>query len=360
MSGTEISSSNVPLRAVLVGCGSMARKWLGAVADGPYVKGRVEIVGLVDLNEAAAKSRAEQFGLGESMIGTDLDSVLAATKPDILFDVVVPAARRTVVETGLRHGCHVISEKPMATSMDEARHLIAEAAAAGRLHAVVQNRRFVDGVRRIERFLREGGLGTLTALHCDFFVGAHFGGFREEMPHVLLLDMAIHTLDAARFMSGKSPLSAYCQESNPPGSWYRHGASANALFQLSDNVVFTYRGSWAAEGANTSWEGSWRFIGTKGTLLWDGNDSFSAHVVAGGTGQFRDVVPVELPAAPDARRVDGHASVIADFLDALETGGQPETAAPDNIKSLAMVFAAIESADTEARVAITIEEDDDE
>ncbi|WP_439622605.1 Gfo/Idh/MocA family protein [Shinella sp.] len=357
MTGKTVTPPTRPLRAVLVGCGSMARKWLGAVNESPYVKGRVEIVGLVDLDEAAARNRAEQFRFPDALIGTDLDSVLAATKPDILFDVVVPAARRTVVETGLRHGCHVLSEKPMASSLEEARHLIAAAAQAQRVHAVVQNRRFVEGVRRIERFLREGGIGRLTALHCDFFVGAHFGGFREEMQHVLLLDMAIHTLDAARFMSGKTPLSVYCEESNPPGSWYRHGAAANALFRMSDDVVFTYRGSWTAEGANTSWEGSWRFVGTKGTLLWDGHDGFSAHVVTGGTGQFRDLAPVEIPPAPEARRTEGHASVIADFLDALETGTAPETAATDNINSLAMVFAAIDSAKAGTRMNIEIEKE---
>lgn len=343
--------------AVLVGCGSMARKWLGAVVDSPVVKGRVDIVGLADLSLDSARGRAEQFGFSDAKINTDLDAILAETRPDILFDVVVPSARRSVVETGLKHGCNVLSEKPMATSLDEARILQVAAARAGRIHAVVQNRRFVDGVRRIERFLREGGIGELTALHCDFFVGAHFGGFREQMEHVLLLDMAIHTFDAARFMSGKSPLSVYCEESNPAGSWYAHGASANALFEFSDRVQFTYRGSWAAEGANTSWEGSWRFVGTKGTLLWDGAKGFSANIVIGSTGQFRELASVNLPVAPDTSRIDGHASVIADFLDALDGGNPPETVASDNIKSLAMVFGAIDSAKSGKRVVIQSREE---
>ncbi len=90
------------------------------------------------------------------MIGTDLDAVLTETKPDLLFDVVIPAARHDVVATGLRHGCHVLSEKPMATSTDEARDLVALAVQAGRVHAVVQNRRFVDGVRRIRQLIASG------------------------------------------------------------------------------------------------------------------------------------------------------------------------------------------------------------
>ena len=80
--------------------------------------------------------------------------------------------------------------------------MIAAATRAGRVHAVVQNRRYVEGVRRIREIIADGTLGELTALHADFFIGAHFGGFRDAMEHPLLLDMAIHTFDAARFMSG--------------------------------------------------------------------------------------------------------------------------------------------------------------
>lgn len=340
--------------AVLAGCGSMSRGWLSAISEHPLLRGRVRVVGLVDLDRPVAEARAAEFGLGDAAIGTDLDTVLARTRPDLLFDVVIPAARADVVATGLRHGCHVLSEKPMATSLEAGRAMIAQAKAAGRVHAVVQNRRFISGVRRIRRLIDSGAIGQLASLNCDFFIGAHFGGFRDEMENVLLLDMAIHTLDAARFMSGKVPEAVYCLETNPPGSWYRHGAAANAIFEFSDNVVFNYRGSWAAEGANTSWESTWRIVGSKGTLLWDGADSFAASVVAGDSGFFRELAEIDVPPPVDENQTHGHASVIADFIAAIETGRLPETVSSDNIKSLAMVFAAIESARTGQRVPITV------
>ncbi|MGV8855971.1 MAG: Gfo/Idh/MocA family protein [Devosia sp.] len=342
--------------AVLAGCGNMSKGWLAALADHPPLQGRVRIVGLVDLDLATARARAAEFGLGEVMIDTDLDAVLTATKPDLLLDVVVPAARQGVVEAGLAHGCHVLSEKPMAASLAAGQKLIAQAAAAGRVHAVVQNRRFISGVRRIRRLIESGALGQITALHCDFFVGAHFGGFREEMDNVLLLDMAIHTLDAARFMAGVAPKAVYCLENNPAGSWYAHGAAANAIFEFDQGVVFNYRGSWCAEGANTSWEAAWRIIGTKGTLLWNGDDGFEAKVVSGDSGFFRELTPLTVPEPVDIAQTFGHASVIAEFLDAIEQGRPPETASRDNIKSLAMVFAAIASARSGQRVLIADKE----
>lgn len=342
----------MPKRVVLAGCGAMSEGWLKAIVSSAALRDGLEVVGLVDVARAAAERVAGKHQLSHAAVGTDLAAMLAETGAELLFDVVPPAARRAVVQTGLAHGCHVLSEKPMGVSLEDARALVQAAAAANRKHAIVQNRRFNKGVRRIHATLASGVLGQLNAIHADFFVGAHFGGFRDAMQHVLLLDMAIHTFDAARFMSGKSPAAVYCHESNPSGSWYAHGSAANAIFELSDDATFVYRGSWSAEGANTSWDASWRIVGSKGTLLWDGEDGLSAHVVDGDEGFFRPLKQIEVPPPADEGQTLGHASVIKDFVDAVASGREPETSGRDNLKSLGMVFAAIESAETRQRVLI--------
>lgn len=339
-------------RAVLAGCGTMAKGWLRALRDAPELRGRVQLVGFVDLNLDAAKALQAEFGRADAVSDTDLAAVLSTAKPELVFDVVVPSARHDVVMTALSGGCHLLTEKPMAVSLEDARAQIAAATAGGRVYAVVQNRRFVNGVRRIRETLASGVLGDLTALHADFFIGAHFGGFREQMEHVLLLDMAIHTFDTARFISRADAVAVYCLETNPLGSWYRHGAAANTIFEFSNDIVFTYRGSWAAEGGATSWESRWRVIGTAGTLLWDGAENFEAQIVSGESGFLRPLRDVAVPLPPHPEQTLGHASVIADFLDAVETGRAPETSGADNIKSLAMVLGAIESATTHRRVLI--------
>ena len=336
---------------VLVGCGNMAGGWLKALDD-PANAGRVRIIGLVDRDLAAAEKLRTEFGLSDVDVADDLGAFLTSHDAEIVFDVAVPDARHAIVETAFAHGCHVLTEKPMAASLDQAMAINAAAEQAGRVHAVTQNRRFSPGIRKLRATLESGVLGQITAVHCDFFIGAHFGGFRDVMEHVLLLDMAIHTFDAARYISGQEPLAAYCVETNPAGSWYAHGAAANVIFEFTDDVVVTYRGSWCAEGANTNWDSSWRIIGTKGTLLWDGDAGLSVNVVDGEEGFFRPVRQVDVLPPRDERETRGHASAIADFLDAVDTGSTPETAGTDNIKSLSMVFAAIESARTHKRVSI--------
>jgi len=342
------------LRAVLVGCGLMSRAWLEAVRE---IDG-LSIVGLVDIDMARAEGRAAEFGLSDVVIGSDAATVIDAVKPDVVFDVVVPDARHGLALTALGRGCHLLTEKPMADSLAHAEDIIAASRKAGRLHAVVQNRRYHPGIRRIRRFIESGAIGELTSVHCDFFIAPHFGGFREEMDHVLLLDMAIHTFDAARFMIGAAPATVWCHEWEPANSWYRQGSSAIALFEFDDGTRFDYRGSWCAEGLKTSWESAWRFVGTRGSLVWDGLEDFRAERAtdqpAPGAPFLRVQESLAVPPLSEADRIGGHAGVIRDFVAAVRDGGRPETEGRDNIRSLAMVFGAIESARTGTQVPVRI------
>jgi len=77
--------------------------------------------------------------------------------------------------------------------------------------------------------------------------------------------------------------------------------------------------------------------------------------VPGRDGLFDKTQPIEVPPLDPADRVDGHLGIIKDFMRAIETGTEPETRGADNIRSLAMVFGAIESAETGRRVAIAEE-----
>jgi predicted dehydrogenase len=338
------------LTAVLVGCGGISRAWMDAVRD---ISG-LTMTGFVDINPDAARTRAAEYGWTDAVIGAELEPVLAQTQPDIVFDCAVPEAHLPVTLAALAHGCHVLGEKPLAASMAEARQMVAAAEKSGRLFAVMQNRRYDANIRRLAAFLRSGAIGRITTVNADFYIGAHFGGFRDVMPHVLLLDMAIHTFDAARLIAAADPLAVYCHEWNPAGSWYAQDASAVAIFEMSEGIVFTYRGSWCAEGLRTTWESDWRIVGTEGSVRWDGADGFQAEVVAARGGFFSTVNSVELPPPPADARSGGHAGAIREFIDCVRTGATPETIAADNIKSLAMVFGAIESATTKTRVELKI------
>ncbi len=104
------------LKAVLVGCGSICRSWL----DHATTRSDLEIVGLVDLVPTQAEAIRESYELDRVVIADDLDRALHTLKPDIVFDCTIPEAHTGVTLTALAHGCHVLGEKPMASSMADA------------------------------------------------------------------------------------------------------------------------------------------------------------------------------------------------------------------------------------------------
>ena len=312
---------------------------------------QLEPVGLVDLVEANARERAAEFGL-EVPTGTDLQAMLTSTRPDLVFNCTVPEAHYGVTLAALESGCHVFGEKPLADTPQQAETMVAAAQASGKTFAVMQNRRYDPNIRVLRNFLQSGVIGTLTTLHADFFIGAHFGGFREEMRHVLVKDMAIHTFDAARFLTGTDPRSAYCLEWNPKGSWYSQNASATAIFEMTGGLVFTYRGSWCSEGLHTPWEGEWRIIGTKGTVIWDAA-GVRCEVVGEPRGLIYDHLSVAPPEPEPSTALSWHGAAIEAFVTAVQRGETPETSCEDNLRSLQMVFAAVESSETRRVVNLT-------
>lgn len=341
------------MKVVLVGCGAISGAWLEPTKHIP----ELELVGFVDVLEENAKKRQQEFAPA-AVVGTELERVLAETNPDIVYNCTIPAAHFEVTMKALAHGCHVLCEKPMADTLAQAQTMIEASGEAGKLFVVMQNWRYTHNIRRLKRFLDTDAIGNITTINADFYVGAHFGGFRDVMPHILLKDMAIHTFDAARFLTGQTPKNVYATEWNPEGSWYSRDAAAAAMFEMTGNVMFNYRGSWCSEGHRTPWESEWRIEGTKGSIRWDGTTNITCEVVGGDSEEavfFREQLKVEVPIYDDINdRPEGHAAVLHSFVNALKTNTPPETVCTDNIKSLAMVYGAIESAETGEKVAIKI------
>lgn len=335
-------------KALLIGAGGMGKGWaknLKSHSD------RVQMVGWVDIREGAAAEAAEALEIeGLSYTGTDMGKAIAEAKPDFVVDVTIPEAHHDVTIQALEAGIPVLGEKPMAHSMEAAREMVAASERTGKLYMVSQSRRYDPRLHVYRRLIQET-VGELGILNSDFYLGCHFGGFRDEMESVLLLDMAIHTFDAARALCGADPVSVYCEEFNPAWSWYKGDACATALFEMTGGLRYTYRGAWCAEGRQTSWEGEWRAVGPKGTATWDGHNKIVADVVTGTEG-FQRASEAHVGREEDDDPCGGIAGSLKDFLHALETGSTPMGECHDNIKSLAMVFGAIESSRTGRRVKI--------
>ncbi|MGI8870305.1 MAG: Gfo/Idh/MocA family protein [Mycobacteriales bacterium] len=319
---------DAPLRAAVVGAGGMGKGWISTVAGSPLV----ELVGVVDLDESAALAAAPD-GVP---VGTSLGALAAQVGAEVVIDVTVPEAHLPVTLEALGLGLPVLGEKPLAASMAAARQLMDAAEKSGELFMVSQNRRFnpllFDFKHRVD------ALGGAQILTHEFFKAPHFGGFRDAMEHPLLLDMAIHNFDAARFVLGGDAIAVYCEEYNPSWSWYDGAAAATLIAEFAGGARYVYTGSWCSEGLETSWDTRWRASCPGGSAVWDGDHPAESEPAVHG-----------VPPAPPANGIEGS---LAAFVHALRTGEAPMGECHDNLQSLALVHAAIASADQGRKVTL--------
>lgn len=314
-----------PLRVVVAGAGNMGRLWLAAVAG----SSDVTLAGLADLDVALARDAAAAAGFPGLPVGRDAVALARQTGAQALINVTVPEAHHPVTTAALFAGLPVLGEKPVAENVGRALSLAAAAEVTGELFMVSQSRRWNPQLAALRAMTAR--LGAIGSVHTAFSRAERFGGFRDRMAQPLLVDMAIHAFDSARYLLRAEPVTAYCQAYNPPWSWFAGAADATAVFEMEGGTRYVFTGSWCTPGAITSWNGAWRVGGEKGTALWDGDHEPVLHAD----------VDAGAPAGP---RYSGIAGALQVFVAALRTGQPPSGEVHENVMSLAMVEAAVRSA----------------
>src|SRR5580658_1144923 len=212
----------------------MGRHWARNLND----FGEVKLAGWVDIKPGLAAAGIEELKLAGVVPYENLEKALKDLKPDFVVDATVPAAHRPVTLAALGAGVPVLGENPMADSMESARKMVEASEKAGKLFMVSQSRRYDAGAIAFADIIRKY-LGKIGILNSDFYIDAHFNGFRAKMKSVLLMDMAIHTFDTARQISGADAVSVYCEEFRPDWSWHDGADSAVALFEMTGGLRYT-------------------------------------------------------------------------------------------------------------------------
>ena len=324
--------SEQPLRVVVVGAGNMGRRWIAIAEESPAF----ELVGVVDIFTDGARAAVDGVGRSDLPVAGTLEEMLQQVETDAVANVTIPAAHFDVTRAALARGLHVVSEKPAAATLAESLALAAASELHGRLFVVSQSRRHNSQLHELKS--QVSAFGRIGIATTEFFKAPHFGGFRDEMAHPLLVDMAIHPFDSARFLLDADPVAVYCEEYNPAWSWYRGDAAATAIFEMTGGARYIYTGSWASPGAETSWNGAWRVSGEGGSAVWNGDDRPQSDPVSA--------------AQIDDLRYGGVSEALHSFAGAVRTGGACSGEVHENILSLAMVEAAVISAQRGQRVRI--------
>jgi predicted dehydrogenase len=325
------------LRCVVAGLG-LGRIWAKLIHESP----EFELAGLIDVDPARLVDYGAQYGVPESARFSDFDRALASLEADVIVVVTPPDSHRRHVLTALDAGFHVLSEKPLAASMDEAREMARHISASPHKFMVSQNYRWRDDVETVRQALAAGVVGQIGYITLEFNSGHRFGGWREQLADVLLEDMSIHHFDLIRHLTGRDCLSIYARSFHPHWSWFAGNPAACVLLRMEGGLEVNYFGSWVSRGKETTWGGEWRIVGEKGAIHWDG--PASTLVTGQPEDSPRDPLLVTSALPPATLEHIEFAWSLYEFKQAIEGNREPVTGISDNIQSFAMAMAAIESA----------------
>jgi predicted dehydrogenase len=326
------------VRAIQTGVGWWGMNWIKSFA--PAVP-EVEMVGFV---ARSVKSRAglAAAGIAPALIFPTLAEAAHATGAELLINATRTEAHRAVIGEALSLGLHVLTEKPFAATVAEAKELIALAAANDRLLMIAENYRFTPAPITVAELTRQGKFGAPTLLTVDFRMHIKTMGFDYPYPELadpILADLAIHFFELMRMVLHDEPRRVMARSWNLPGNAMAGKPATVAIVEFERGTLARMDASYLSSGAPTSWGGEWRLDCADGEIWWSARDG-TDRVLLRPLGGAQEAVELPPLAMSDS------AATLHAMASAITIGTIPPDAVTgaDNLNSLAMSEAAILSA----------------
>ena len=329
-------------RCILTGLGGRGRHWLSAVQK----RDDVEVVAGVEPNEANQVIAIEK-GMAPDKIFPSLEDALQHVAADFVLDVTPPKIHHLVAEKAFEHGLHVLGEKPLSDDFSIAKSVAASGAKAGVKHMITQNYRFGAQPRTTRKVLSENLIGAPEQCDVRFYMnwadapGSHY----VTEPFMLINDMMVHHFDLMRYVLNADPIAVQAITWNHSWGWHKGDAAHAIVFEFPNNLHVTHVSCGCAVGSRTNYNGDWRIEGAGGSIDWDQQGTWHSHLHR--TDEKIDRQKIEHLDVPGSEQ-----AMLTEFFAAIDENREPECSAQDNLKSLAMVFAAIKSSKEKRRVEL--------
>lgn len=330
------------LRIILVGLGFWGKNW---IAELKQREEDIEIAGIVSIDPDELQLVGEEHNIPDTRHFSSTQDAIQRRDADAVIVVVPADVHYEVIKTALDADLHVLTEKPLAATYNEALaigNLLAEKPKL--VFMVNQTRRWRSHIQTVNKFISEGHLGQIGQIFIMHLQAVRMGGYRAEFPNVVIDDMAIHHFDMIRLFTGADPVEVHAHSHNPIWSWFDNNAASCARILMSKGIEVLYFGSWVARGKLTAWEGNMLLIGEKGTLEIIGEKEVFFYPVEPGEEErmlWEGKAKHRIEIKPMEEEEISYG--LTEFLRCVREGDKPETNYKDNLKSFAMVCMAQKS-----------------
>lgn len=332
------------MKCILTGLGGRGLHWVKQVRQ----RSDCEIVGYVEPFEGSITRAVEKHDVPREQIFSSLEEAIAGTSADFVLDVTPPKIHHEVAAKAFAAGLHVLGEKPLSDDFATAKRVAKAGAAAGVKHMITQNYRFGPQPRTTRKVLESGLIGPPGQCDVRFYMpwadnpGSHY----VTEPFMLINDMMVHHFDLLRYVLGENPESVQAITWNQPWGWHAGDACHAIVFEYASGLRATHVCVGCAVGSKTSWNGDWRIEGPQGSIDWDQTGTWHSHLHR--TPEKIDRRQIEHLSVPASEQ-----AILDEFFAAIQENREPECSAGDNLVSLSMVFAAIQSAKEGRKVLLS-------
>jgi UDP-N-acetyl-2-amino-2-deoxyglucuronate dehydrogenase len=336
----------------IVGCGVIAPTHASAIAGLP----NAHLVAVTDIVPEKAKAFAEERGAAWD---ADLDALLARTDIDVVSVCVPSGLHADIGIRAARAGKHLVMEKPIEVTVAAADRLLDAVASAGVQLTVISQHRFDAGIQRLKELVDQGRLGRVILGDAvvkwyrsqDYYDSGDWRGTWALDGGGALMNQGVHQVDLLCWIMGEvDEVTALCATQ---AHTIEVEDVALALLRFRSGAVGLLQ---ATTAAYPGFPERLEVSGTGGSVIVEGSEIRSMELadekgdVGAYGGKVSSVPPLgaagSAAADPAALAVEAHRAQLAEFLTALDNGGQPPVTGDEARADVALIRAVYDSART--------------
>lgn len=340
------------IKVGIIGCGSIATfRHLPELAS----NSDAEIVAVCDIVKERAEKKGKEYGAN---IYTDYKELLAQPEIDAVCICATNVLHAQMTEDALRAGKHVLCEKPMATTAEDAYKMIKAAKETGKYLMIGHNQRLTPTHKRVKEIIQSGRLGRVLSFKtvfghqgCDYwavdkgdtwFFKKEYAGFGSSA------DLGIHKADLIRWLLGENivEVSAFADvrgKRNSKGELIDVDDNAVCLLKSESGVIGTLVSSWTYAKEDNSTV----IYFEKGLLKIYEDPKYDLVIhLQDGTSEFYNIAAIQT-------NTNQNTSGVSElFIKSIVTGQKPEISGEEGLEALKIILACLKSAEEKRVIRI--------
>ena len=333
------------LRFIQIGTGGMGSAWCNFIL--PYLVKELKVarpVAAVDINPDVHHNAINGLGLPPEKVYPEARKAFEENEADFAIIVVPPAFHEQMVDLALEFNCHILSEKPVADTMEACCRIYHKVKRAGKKMSVTMSHRFDQDKQTLEALIKSGAYGDLNYIVGRFTHECRrypsWGAFRYKIADPLLIEGSVHHFDILRALTGSNAKTVFAMTWNPPWSEFAGDSTGLVMMEMENGVRAMYEGAKANATTLNGWGHEYfRAECDKATLVLENREvKVMSHLGF--------PYPESMKVALKKQRKWTNEWLAELFVRWVEGGEEPPNSLEDNIQCCALLFAAIESSRT--------------